>query len=121
MSEIHLRLAQRFFGLLALNGDTRQMGDLLDESVLLRSGAALFAIVDREGTQHSACRGDYRRGPARSQPVRQGQIAIIGPQRIRGDVRDDYWLGAVSGRPARTYGRADDDAVNCRSVGHWQA
>ena len=52
--EVRLRLTQRFFGLLALNGDTRQMGDLLDEIMLLRSGTARFAIVDSEGPQNFA-------------------------------------------------------------------
>src|SRR5882762_2280915 len=80
-----------------------------------------FAIVYREGPQHPACRGEHRRRPARSQPVRQGQIAEIGPQRIRRDVGDDDLLCTVSGRPARSHGGADDDAIDCLSVAYWQA
>src|ERR1700730_16892686 len=41
-------LVQYLFGLLALNGDTGNMGDLLYEIMLLWSGATRFAIVDRE-------------------------------------------------------------------------
>ena len=43
------------------------------------------------------------------------------PTAIRGDVGDDYRLGAVRGRPARTHGRSDDDAVDCLGVRDWQA
>ena len=50
-----------------------------------------------------------------------GQIAVIGPQRIRGDVGDDHWLCAVSGRSTRTRARADDGAINCLSISLWQA
>src|SRR6266481_3583460 len=53
--------------------------------------------------------------------MRQGQIAVIHPQRIRGDVGDDHWLCTVSGRSTRTRGRPDDPAINCLSVGAWQA
>src|SRR5205814_9049756 len=38
MSKFSLRLAQSLFGLLALQSDTRQMGDLLDRVMVLRSG-----------------------------------------------------------------------------------
>ena len=53
--------------------------------------------------------------------MRQGQIAVIGPQRIGGDVGDDHWFCAVSGRPARTDGRTDDDAIDCVGVVYRQA
>ena len=53
--EVRLRLPQRFFGLLALDRDTRQMGDLLDELMLLWSGAARCAIVDSECPQNLVC------------------------------------------------------------------
>ena len=53
--------------------------------------------------------------------MRQGQIAEIGPQRIRGDVGDDHGLCPVRGRATGTHRRADDDTIDCLSVGFWQA
>src|SRR5882724_2383074 len=53
--------------------------------------------------------------------MRQGQVAEIGPQRIRSDVRDDHRLGLVRGCPARTHSRADYDTVDSLRVGSWQA
>jgi hypothetical protein len=113
-------LSQHRFGLLALDGDAREMGDLLDQAMLLRSRAARLAIVDREGPQHLALRGPDRRRPAGPQPVREGESAEIGPQRIRGDVADHHGLPAVSGRAARAYGRADRDAVDRLGIGDRQ-
>ncbi len=78
--------AHSLFGELALNGHRRQMRDLLDDGVLMRSRAGRFAGIDREGAQHLSFRGEDGRGPARSQPMRQGQMAIVGPQWVRGDV-----------------------------------
>ena len=51
----------------------------------------------------------------------QTELAIIGPQRICGDVRNDHLLCAVSGRPARTCAGADDGAIDCLRIGFWQA
>src|ERR1700676_1127231 len=53
--------------------------------------------------------------------MRRRQIAEIGPQRIGGDVGGDHGLCPVSRRPARTHRRADDGAIDCLSVGFWQA
>src|SRR5207302_3017356 len=53
--------------------------------------------------------------------MRQRQIAVIRPQRVRGNVADDHWLSTVSGRSTRTRGRADDHAINSLSIRTWQA
>src|ERR1700730_15222841 len=52
LTELSLEALLRVFGLLALNGDARKMGDLLYNIVLLPGRAARFAIVCREGPQH---------------------------------------------------------------------
>ncbi len=53
--------------------------------------------------------------------MRQGQIAVSGPERIGGDVRDDHWLGAVGGCSARTRGRADGATIDRLHVRSGQA
>jgi len=53
--KIRLRLAERFFSLLALDGDTREMGDSLYDILLLRTGAARLAVVGCEGPQYFPC------------------------------------------------------------------
>src|SRR5260370_690999 len=52
-------------GLLALNSDTRKVGDLVYKIMLVRRGGMRFVIVDRESPQHPAFRGEDRRGPTR--------------------------------------------------------
>src|SRR3989442_15876576 len=49
LAELSLETLLLGLGLLALNGDARKMGDLLYDIVLVRSRAARFAIVCREG------------------------------------------------------------------------
>src|SRR2546422_327523 len=95
------RRAQRFGSLLAFYGDGRQMRDLIYDLMMLRSWAARFTPLNREGAQHVALRRKDWCGPAGSQSVRQSQLAIISPQRICCDVRHDDLLFAESGRPAR--------------------
>ena len=53
--------------------------------------------------------------------MRQGQMPILGPQRVHGDVRDDHRRGAVRGGDARTPGRANGDAVDGVEVTFRQA
>src|SRR5712664_1427120 len=53
--QISLAPPQGFYCLIALDGDTRKMGDPLCEILLLRSWATRFAIVGREGPQHPTC------------------------------------------------------------------
>ena len=111
-SKLHLVLPELFFRALMLDGNCRQRSDLFKYIQVLWTRTARLAIVHREGPQHLAFGGNDRRGPAGSQSVRQGQMTIIGPQRVHGDVRDDHRRGAVSGCYARTPGRANGDAVD---------
>src|SRR6202035_455779 len=52
LSQLPFALPDLLFRLLALNGDTRKMGDLLYEIMFLWSRATRYAIVCREGPQH---------------------------------------------------------------------
>src|ERR1700730_1742820 len=54
--QVGLALSQLLFCLRALHGDARELGDPVDDIMLLRAGAARFAIVGREGPQDRSCR-----------------------------------------------------------------
>src|SRR5882672_2308296 len=97
---------------LALDRDARQIGDLFDDALLLWRRISRFARVYREGSQYQAIRSKYRRRSTRSKPVRYGQIAILGPQWILGDIGHKYRLFAVSGRSARSRDRTDSATVD---------
>ncbi len=97
---------------LMLDGHRGHRRDLCQDLQVLRTRAAGLAIVQREGAQHLAGGGQDRHGPAGPQAMRQGQMTIIGPQWVDGDVRDDHRRGAVGGGDARTPGRANGDAVD---------
>ncbi len=94
------------------DGHHGQSSHLFKDIQVMRTWAAGLASVDREGAQHLAFGGHDRRGPAGAQAVRQGQMPILGPQRVHGDVRDHHRRGAVRGGDARTPGRAHGDAVD---------
>jgi len=85
---------------LALDRDAGQIGDLLDEGLLVWRRPSRLTRVDREGGQHPAIRGADRRRPARAQPMGQRQVSILRPERILGDVSDDDLLVAIRGRSA---------------------
>ena len=110
-AKLHLVLPELFFRALMLDGNCRQRSDLFKDIQVLWTRTARLAIVHREGPQHLAFGGNDRRGPAGSQSVRQGQMTIIGPQRVHGDVRDDHRRGAVSGCDARSAVRTNGHAV----------
>src|SRR5258706_16411676 len=92
------------------------MRDLSDNLLMLRSRTAWFAREHGEAPQHFAFGRKNRRGPARLQPVRQGQIAILVPQRVCGDVADDDRLSEVGSPPARTRPRSDGSAAKGAGV-----
>src|SRR5258708_3904869 len=53
---------------------------------------ARFAVVHGEGPESCTVLGCDRRGPASAKAVRQRQVAIVGPERVGGDVGDHYRL-----------------------------
>src|SRR5712691_1420620 len=106
---------------LALDRDTRKIGDLVDDILLLSRGTSRFAGVYRERSQYPAIQGEHRRRPTRAEPVWQSQIPIVGPQWILGDIGDDDWCFAVRGRSARSRGRTDGGAVDRFRIALWQA
>src|SRR5467141_4093865 len=114
------RRAQRFGRLLPFNGDGRQVRYLFNGVVMLRSWAARFTPVDSKDSQYAALRRQDRCGPPRSQSVCQSQFAIIGPQRVRRDVRDDDLLFAEGGRSARADTRTDLDAIHRSQERFWK-
>src|SRR5213593_4489218 len=87
------------------------MRDLSDNLLMLRSRTAWFGREYCETPQHFAFGRKNGCGPARLQPMRPRQIAIIVPQRVCGDVADNDRLSKVSGSPARTCLRTDGSAV----------
>ena len=93
--ELRLGPVQRRLGLRPLDGHRGQVRNAFDDVALVRTGVARLAIVHREGPQHPAVGGQHGSGPARSQRVRQGQLAVVDPQGVGGDVGDDHRLGAA--------------------------
>ena len=47
----------------------------------------------------------------------QGDVAIVGPERIVGDVRNDYRLCAIGCRAARSRCRTNGQAIDCVGIG----
>src|SRR5262245_65671304 len=92
------------------------MRDLGDNLLMLRSRTAWLAREHSETSQHFAFGRKNGCGPARLQPMRQGHISIVVPQRICGDVAGNDGLPEVSGPPARTCLRADGSAFEGTGV-----
>src|SRR6185295_13281788 len=97
------------------------MRDLTDNLLMLRSRTAWFAREHGETPQYFTFGRKNGCGPARVQPVRQGQIAVIFPQRVCGNVTDNDRLFEIAGSPARTRFRADDSAGKGDNVAGWKA
>src|SRR6266478_2657519 len=74
-----LRRAHGVGRALAFDGNGRQMRDLSNNSLLLWSRTAWFAREHGETPQDFTLGRKNRRGPARLQPVREGQSAIFVP------------------------------------------
>src|SRR6266545_636126 len=92
------------------------MRDLSDNLLMLRSRTAWFAREYGETPQYFAFGRKNGCGPARLQPMRQGQFSIVVPQRVCGNVADNYRLSKVGGPPARTCLRTDGSAVEGTGV-----
>src|ERR1700682_4778968 len=88
---------------------------------MLRSWAARFTPVDSEDSHYAAVGRQDRCGPPRSQSVSQSQLAIISPQRVCRDVRDDDLLFAEGGRSARTHTRTYLNAIHRSQERFWKA
>src|SRR5262245_20390641 len=109
-----------FLGLLALDPDAREVGDLFDHILLLRCRNSRFAGVYRKSSQYPAIQGDYRCRPARSEAMWQGQVSIIGPKWILSDIGDNDWFFAVRRRSARSRGRTDGGTVDRVGIPLWK-
>ena len=71
-----------------------------------------LAVIHRERAQDAAVGGCHGRGPAGLEAVVKGEVAVISPERIVGDVRHDD-LASCEGRgPAGAGGRADSHAID---------
>ena len=71
----------------------------------------LLAVVQGEGADHPSVARLDRNRPACLQPQRQGQVLVIGPQRIGVDLRHDDRGAAKGGRAAGADIRADRQTV----------
>jgi hypothetical protein len=68
LAQLALAAPQRLLGLRALDGDAREMRQLLDQIEMLRSGTARLAEIQRESPQRLSRRGKDRRRPAGRSP-----------------------------------------------------
>ena len=116
LGQIGLASLQVLLRSFALNRNRRQMGDLSNDSLMLRCRTAWFAREHSEASQGIAFGRENRRGPTRAQPVRQGQVAIVVPQRVRSDVADDDRLFEINRSPARTGRWSDGSAAKGTDV-----
>src|SRR5246127_2570838 len=111
-----LAAAQSIRRLAALDGDARQMSELFNLALLLRSGAAGLARIDRERPQHLSFRGADRSGPAGAEPMGQGERPIFRPAFVRSKVGGDHLLVAIGSSAAGTHAESDRETIDSRYV-----
>jgi hypothetical protein len=79
LAQLGFALPELFRRVFLLDGDGGQMGYLVHEFLMLRSGISRGAPVDRKGAQYFFIAGQYRRGPTSSKPMPQGEFPIVRP------------------------------------------
>src|SRR5204863_4449179 len=107
--------AQFFFGLLAFEGDAGDLRGDINEPSFRSTGAARFAIIDREGGEDFVSGGKNGNRPARPQSMLRCQPTKVSPKRIFKYVRHDDRFTAKgsgsAGAAVRTDGNSVDRAV----------
>src|SRR5581483_363379 len=101
-----------FLVAVAFDSDARQVGQHRHQLALALARVVRLAVVDGALTKHAAVRAADGRGPAGAQAVGGRQIAVVGPQRVGRDIRDNHRLPPVGGRATGADGRADGNAVD---------
>src|SRR5262245_35151687 len=107
MGQSLLPFEQHLLRLIALNRQRHRTRYEGDRFAVLLGPAARLAVIDCKSSENPSIRRPDRRRPAGAEPMRQGQIAVVGPKRIVGNVYDEYRLAAEGCRAARPDGRPD--------------
>src|SRR4029077_843466 len=95
--EIGFTLAPGRFRQLPLDGDAREMSNMLDRVLLTRTRTARLAIVHGKRSDHFTFGGEDRRGPAGAERMRQSKVAKRIPQWIARNVGHNHLFSAVRG------------------------
>ncbi len=83
-----LAFRQGVLGQVALDDDRRQMGGGGDGGDVVGVRRARLPLIHGEGAQDTAARAHDRLRPAGGQASLGGEILIVDPERIRGDIRN---------------------------------
>ena len=106
---------------LPLDGDAHDIHRPRDQIQLGGGGTARLPVVNAKGSQKSAAVIMNRRGPGRAQAVLSRHAAVVRPQRVGEDVRDDDLPVEMRRRAAGGGGGAGDQAVERAVEGLRQA
>ncbi len=88
-----------------------------DEFQLAQSRPPRRAVIHGEGAERAPSAGEDGRRPAGPQSMLEGEVPVVGPEGIDGDVLDDHRPLGVGGGAARTDRRPDGHPVDGRVVG----
>ena len=109
------------FLIYAVNGDAHDVPRQLDQRQIGGSGSVRLTVIDGEGTHHFPVAAEDRRGPAGAQAVLKRQHAVVDPERVGVDVRDDDLSVEVCRRAARADLGPDGDTIHAVIEGVRQA
>ena len=109
------------FDLILAQGNTDQVGDVVNKAQLMRQGYASSGRIDRERPLRRPGAVENRRRPARTQAVLFSSIAELRPARISRNVADDDPFAKVDGTAARAHLRANGSTFDEGVVSVWQA
>ena len=112
---------QRRLGTHATDGHAGDAARALDQLPVGIGRTPGGAVVHGERGHRGAGRVEHRHGPARAQPVRQRQLALVAPAGVGGDVLDDHRLALREGQAGGAAAGSADDPVHHGHVAGGQA
>src|SRR6185437_13559356 len=86
----------------ALNGNSRDMAGILNQTKIVGGRATRFTIMNGESPKDSAIAGEQRLGPHCTNPKRQEQVTVMLPYRVNGNISHIHCFPAVDCRAARS-------------------
>ncbi|HEX2350989.1 MAG TPA: hypothetical protein VHI51_21340 [Ktedonobacterales bacterium] len=106
---------------LVFDGEQSRSGDEANEVEVVLRRRTRLAIVHGECAKDAPSAVNQRRRPTRPQPVCEGQIAEVYPQRVIGDIFDNHRASSECGCATGTDSGADANAIDSPVVRFWQA
>ena len=115
------QLVDAFVGLFAFQRQRAQVQAGVGQPLVQFVGAAVLAVVERQGAEHAPAAGLDGMRPAGAQAQRGGEVARVRAQRVAGDVLDQHGTTAPGSGTADARARADGHAVDLARPGFGQA